>query len=391
MATTLIHESDIEKAEPTRQRKGDRRPDYADALEADLRARLEGEVRFGDGDRALYATDASNYRQTPIGVVLPKTVDDVVATVAMARKHGAPILSRGGGTSLCGQCCNTAVVMDFTKYINRILEIDYDNKRARVQPGLVLDVLRNETWKRNFTFGPDPATHSRCTFGGMLGNNSCGMHAQMAGKAEENVISMEVLTYDGLRLHVGETSEEELNAIVREGGRRAEIYAGMKRIRDQYGDLIRKRFPKIPRRVSGYNLNELLPENGFNVARALVGSEGTLVSILEAEVRLVYWPPYQSLVVLGYPNIYQAADHLMEVLESEPIALEGLDYMLIEDMHKKNLDIDYIKLLAARPRLADGAVRRRFAGGSGREGKQADGPHQIPPQRPQHEAVRGQD
>lgn len=363
MATTLIHESDIEKALPARQRQGDRKPDYADNLEADLRERIEGEVRFSDGDRALYATDGSNYRQAPVGVVLPKSIDDVVTTVAMARKYGAPILSRGGGTSLGGQCCNTAVVMDFTKYINHILEIDYKNKRARVEPGLVLDILRNETWKQNLTFGPDPATHNHCTFGGMLGNNSCGIHAQMAGKAEENVESMEVLTYDGLRMHVGPTSEDELNRIIRDGGRRAEIYAGMKRIRDQYGDLIRKKYPKIPRRVSGYNLNELLPENGFNVARALVGSEGTCVSILEATVRLVYWPPFQTLVVLGYPGVYQAADHLMEVLESEPIALEGLDYMLIEDMNKKHLHVDYVKLMPP----GRGWLMVQFGGGTKEE------------------------
>ena len=345
MATTLIHESDISKVEPTRRRAGDATPPYAGALAADLRERIEGEVRFSDGDRALYATDGSNYRQAPIGVVIPKNIEDVVTTVAMARKYGAPILSRGGGTSLAGQCCNTAVVMDFTKYINRILDIDYTNKRARVQPGLVLDILRHETWKRNYTFGPDPATHNHCTFGGMLGNNSCGMHAQMAGKAEENVDSMEVLTYDGVRMHVGATSEEELESIIRQGGRRGQIYAGMKRIRDQYGNLIREKYPRIPRRVSGYNLNELLPENGFHVAKALVGSEGTLATTLEATVRLVYWPPFQSLVVLGYPDIYKAADHLMEVLESKPIALEGLDHMLIEDMDKKHLDIDYVKLL----------------------------------------------
>src|SRR5436309_512759 len=146
----------------------------------ELRARIRGEVRFDDGSRALYSTDASNYRQVPIGVVIPRDADDVVATVEISRRHGAPILSRGGGTSLAGQCCNVAVVMDMSKYFNRILEIDPTARLARVEPGLVLDTLRDGAKAHDLTFGPDPATHNHCTLGGMLGNNSCGVHAVMA-------------------------------------------------------------------------------------------------------------------------------------------------------------------------------------------------------------------
>src|SRR5438105_11044703 len=242
----------------------------ARALETELRRRVRGEVRFDDGSRALYSTGGSNYRQIPIGVVVPRTVQDVVEAVTAARDSGAPITMRGGGTSLAGQCCNVAVVIDCSKYLNRILEIDYQHRRARVQPGLVLDTLRNEAEKRHLTFAPDPSTHNHCTLGGMIGNNSCGVHSVMGGRTAENILEMEVLTYDGLRLKVGPTSEDELQRIINEGGRRGEIYSKLRALRDRYAELIRQRYPKIPRRISGYNLDELLPENGFNVARALV-------------------------------------------------------------------------------------------------------------------------
>src|SRR5690348_12968524 len=230
----------------------------------------------------------------------------------VCRMHGAPVLSRGGGTSLCGQCCNFAVILDFSKYCHQILELNYKEKYARVQPGIVLDTLRNAAEKHHLTFGPDPATHTHCTLGGMIGNNSCGVHSVMAGKTDDNVDELEILTYDGLRMRVGPTSDEELEQIIREGGRRGEIYAQLKALRDKYADLIRQRFPNIPRRVSGYNLIWLLPENGFHVARALVGSECTCVTVLEATMRLVHNPPTRSLLVLGYPDVYHAGDHIME-------------------------------------------------------------------------------
>src|SRR5207237_907839 len=278
----------------------------AEILASELRRAIKGEVRFDDGTRALYATDASNDRQVPIGVALPRTIVDVITTVRLAREFGAPILSRGGGTSLAGQCCNVAVVMDFSKYLNEIVELDADAKYARVQPGIILDDLRDAAEHHKLTFGPDPATHTHCTIGGMIGNNSCGVHALMAGKTVDNIEELDILTYDGVRMTVGETSEEELARIIAEGGRRGEIYAGLKSIRDRYADLIRARYPKIPRRVSGFNLDELLPENGFNVARALVGSEATCVVVLEAKCKLVYSPPVRTLLLVGYPDIFQA-------------------------------------------------------------------------------------
>jgi FAD/FMN-containing dehydrogenase/Fe-S oxidoreductase len=314
-------------------------------LEEDLKQIIKGEVRFSDGDRALYATDGSNYRQIPIGVVVPRDIEDAIATMRLCRMHGAPVLSRGGGTSLCGQCCNFAVILDFSKYCNQLLELNHKEKYARVQPGIVLDTLRNAAEKFNLTFGPDPATHNHCTLGGMIGNNSCGVHALMAGKTEENVIELDVLTYDGLHMKVGETSEAELENIIRQGGRRGEIYAKLKSLRDKYADLVRERYPKIPRRVSGYNLNELLPENNFNVARALVGTEATCVMVLEAKLRLVYSPPSRTLVVLGYPDVYSAGDHVPEVLEFKPIGLEGIDDRLVTYMKRKGLNVEDLPLL----------------------------------------------
>jgi len=318
---------------------------YSSALELALRARIAGEVRFDTSSRALYATDGSSYRQVPIGVVIPRNYEDVVTSIATCREHGAPVLSRGGGTSLAGQCCNTAVVMDFSKYLANILEIDPARRIARVQPGVILDHLRNAAEQHHLTFGPDPATHDRCTLGGMIGNNSCGVHSVMAGKTDENSEALEILTYDGLRMQVGATSPEELGRIIREGGRRGEIYAKLKTIADTYGDLIRTRYPDIPRRVSGYNLNFLLPENGFHVARALVGSEGTCVTVLEATCRLVESPPERVLVVVAYPDIFEAADHVPEVMTHKPIGLEGIDDLLTEYTRRRGINSEGLALL----------------------------------------------
>jgi FAD/FMN-containing dehydrogenase/Fe-S oxidoreductase len=343
------------------------------ALENELRQTIRGEVRFSEGDRALYSTDSSNYRQIPIGVVIPRDRSDVIAAVAACRKFGAPITSRGGGTSLAGQCCNTAVIIDFTKYMNRVIEIEAERRLVRVQPGLVLDELQKRVRKHGLIFGPDPATHSHCAIGGMLGNNSCGVHSVMAefygggARSSDNVRELEVLLYDGTILRVGKTSDAELAQITgpaaaagdddpgsrrsaqlnatdtsaavnaRGYNRHAEIYRKLLNLRDKYGDLVRQRFPKIPRRVSGYNLDELLPENGFNVARALVGTESTCVVILEATLELIPNPRVRSLLVLGYPDIYQAGDHVPQIRKYKPIGLEGIDNVLVHAMKLKHI------------------------------------------------------
>ena len=318
--------------------------DAAGLTEA-LRREIRGEVRFDRSTRALYSTDGSNYRQVPIGVVLPRDAEDVLAMVALCREFGAPLLCRGAGTSLAGQCCNVAVVLDFSKYMARILEIDPTHRIARVQPGVVLDHLRVAAEKHHLTFAPDPATHDRCTLGGMIGNNSCGVHSVMAGKTDDNIEALEILTYDGAHMKVGATSSAELERICAAGGRRAEIYAKLQAIASAYADLVRQRFPNIPRRVSGYNLNFLLPENGFHVARALVGSEGTCVTILEATCRLVESPPERVLLIVAYPDIYQCADHVPEIMEHKPIGLEGFDDLLVGYTRKKGINSEGLALL----------------------------------------------
>ena len=329
----------------------------SESLAAALRAEVRGEVRFDRGSRALYATDGSNYQQVPIGVVLPRDVDDVLATVALCRQFGAPLLCRGGGTSLAGQCCNVAVILDFSKYMAKILEIDPQRRIARVQPGVILDSLRAAAEKHHLTFAPDPATHDRCTLGGMIGNNSCGVHSVMAGKTDDNIEELEVLTYDGTRMKVGQNliepcgdSRPRLSGGLEVSGRgasdrAAQILNSLKQIADQYGDRVRQKFPKIPRRVSGYNLNYLLPENGFHVARALVGSEGTCVTILEATCRLVKSPPERVLLVLGYPDVYQCADHVPEIMHHKPIGLEGFDDLLAHYTQAKGINSEGLALL----------------------------------------------
>jgi FAD/FMN-containing dehydrogenase/Fe-S oxidoreductase len=311
-------------------------------LESELKRTVRGEVRFDRGSRALYATDASNYRQIPIGLVVPRDQEDVVAAVTACRKFGAPVLPRGAGTSLAGQCCNVAVVMDFTKYMNQILELDPSQQFARVQPGVVLDTLRNRAEVHQLTFAPDPSTHNRCTIGGMIGNNSCGTHSLLGGKTVDNIEELRILLYGGSQMTVGASSETELQAIIAQGGRRGDIYGALRNIRDLHADLIRARFPQIPRRVSGYNLDELLPERGFHVARALVGTEGTCAIVLEAKVKLIHSPQHRVLLGLGYEDAFHAADHVPEILEFAPIGLEGFEGSIVDGLRKKgapNLDL----------------------------------------------------
>ncbi len=317
-------------------------------LAAELSQSVEGEVHFDSAWRAMYATDASNYRQVPIGVVVPKNKDDVLRAIAACKKFGAPVFSRGAGTSLAGQCCNVAVVLDFSKNLNRVLEINAAERWATVEAGTICDTLRRRAAPLGLTWGPDPATHTHCTFGGMLGNNSCGVHSQIAGKAVDNVIEMEVLLYDGTCLTVGWTNEEQMELEVEGGGRKGEIHSKLKALRSRYAENIRDRYVSIPRRVSGYNLDQLLPgaDGRFNLARALVGSESTCVTILEAKVRLIPALAHRTLVVLGYPDIFSAADDVPRIVEFGPIGLEGFDEVTIRNIRKKHLSqAEYLSLL----------------------------------------------
>lgn len=327
------------------------------------------EMRIDAGARALYATDASNYRQVPIAVAVPRSQQQLIDGIAICRRYELPVLCRGGGTSLGGQCCNVAVIFDVSKYLNRILEIDARARTARVEPGVVLDDLRRRTEEYGLTFAPDPATHNHATLGGMIGNNSCGVHSVMGGRTADNVHKLKIVTYDGVQMEVGETSEAEFERILRKGGRRQEIYAGLQRIGQVYGEQILERYPDIPRRVSGYNLDELLPHRKFNIARALVGSEGTCVTVLEATLRLVPSPPCRSLLVLGFDDILAAAAAVPAVMHQLPVGLEGVDHMLIDDARRHGLAAHGIA------RLPDGCgwLLAEFGGDTEKEAKEKAG------------------
>ena len=341
------------KRMPEARRRGLSRTEAIDlrGLQAELEKNLDGEVRFDAGSKAMYAVDASNYRQVPIGVVVPKSKEDVVQTVAACRKYGAPLLSRGGGTSLAGQTCNVAIVIDWTKYMHGVLDINTGERWARVLPGTICDELRKKALQVSnnlLVWGPDPATHNHCAFGGMIGNNSCGAHAQMSGKTDNNVEEMEILLYDGTRLTVGWMTDAEMEREIGRRGRGGDIYRNLRSLRDRYSDLIREKYPPIPRRVSGYNLDQLIPgkDGRFNVARSLVGSESTLVTVLEAKVRLIDAKAERVVLMLGYPDVYEAADHVMDIDPFGPTALEGIDHRLYENIIKKGgPHTKYLKML----------------------------------------------
>jgi FAD/FMN-containing dehydrogenase/Fe-S oxidoreductase len=299
-------------------------PAVAD-LHADLSRAVRGPVRFDAGTRAMYSADASNYRRVPIGLVTPVDTDDVEAAVSVCSTHGVPVLPRGAGTSIAGQAVNTAVVLDFTAHLNQVLELDPQARTARVQPGVVLDALRDAARPHGLTFGPDPSTHNRCTLGGMIGNNACGSHSVAWGKTVDNVHALDVLTYRGERLELGRGTPAT--------GRVPDALRGLA---DRLADDVRASFPDLTRRVSGYNLDALLPENGFDLARAVVGTEGTCVTTLGATVRLVESPPYRALAVLGFPDAYLAADHVMAVRELSPLTIEGMDAGLIAALRASN-------------------------------------------------------
>ncbi|HET7674954.1 MAG TPA: FAD-binding oxidoreductase, partial [Gammaproteobacteria bacterium] len=320
--------------------------DRAD-LARELETALEGEVRFSTGDIALYANDASNYRQPPIGVVVPKTIDDIIATHRICRKYGAPILSRGGGTSLSGETVNHAVVIDHSKYLREVVEIDAAQRLVTAQTGVINEKLNETLGPFGLVFPPDPSTHKWCTIGGNVGNNSCGIHsvqAQFYGhgpRTADNVHALDVITYDGTRMTLKDHYEEsEIDAIVAAGGRQGEIFAQLRALRDKYADQIRGRFPRIenlPRRVSGYNLDDLLPENGFNVASALCGTEGTCVTVLHITFKLTEQVKHRTLTVIGFSDIATAADHVPAIMQHKPIALEGIDHQLFEDEQQEHM------------------------------------------------------
>jgi FAD/FMN-containing dehydrogenase/Fe-S oxidoreductase len=312
------------------------------ALRTALRRAVRGDVRFDAGSRAAYSTDASNYRQVPIAVVCPLDVDDAVAAVRVCHEHDVPVVSRGGGTSLGGQCCNVAVVLDWTKHVHGVESVDPAARTAVILPGTALDDANAVLAQHGLVIGPKPATHSHCTIGGMVGNNSCGATAQWSGSTAANVERLEVLTYDGVRMWVGATAPSPVDSA---DDRAAGIYRSLRDLRDRYAAEIDSRFPDIPRRISGYNLPALRDDHGFHVARALVGTESTCVTVLRVELRLMQQPKKQITVILGYPDIASAGDAAPRVAAHPCLQIEGLDDKLLMYEREERRPTDVLKAL----------------------------------------------
>jgi FAD/FMN-containing dehydrogenase/Fe-S oxidoreductase len=306
-------------------------------LEQELRRSVEGDVRFDTYSRLLYSTDASMYQMEPIGIVIPRHADDVRAAIEIANRHGAPLLPRGGGTSLTGQTVNRAVVLDFTPHMAAVLEVNQEELWARVQPGLVQDELNHHVRPLGLLFGPDTSTSNRATIGGMLGNNSGGAHSIAYGLTIDHAIELTAILADGTRAVFGEIGPDAFQAKMRAPGLEGQIYREVARIRDQYRDEIARRYPKHWRRVCGYNLDELVKERPFNMARLIVGSEGTLLTVIEAKVRLVRRPARTALDVIHYRDMQEALESSQAILETGPYAVELTDKMIL-DLARGNIE-----------------------------------------------------
>ncbi|MGW1198722.1 FAD-binding and (Fe-S)-binding domain-containing protein [Streptomyces sp. NPDC002536] len=297
------------------------------ALHAALRAVVSGTVDFSASARALTTMDASNYRRVPLGVVSPRDADDVAAALAVCREHAVPVTARGGGTSIAGQATGEGVVLDFTRHMNAVVDVDREARTAVVQPGVVLDELRAAARPYGLTFGPDPSTHGRCTLGGMIGNNACGAHSVAWGTTADNVRTLDVLTYGGEPARLGRGY----------GGLPERLAHGVRALVGGELAALRTGFPDLPRRISGYALDALLPERGTDVARAFTGSEGTLGVLTQATVRLVRLPAARALAVLGYPDESAAADAAHLLLPYGPLTVEGMAADLVRGPNASDL------------------------------------------------------
>ncbi|WP_327688554.1 FAD-binding and (Fe-S)-binding domain-containing protein [Streptomyces tubercidicus] len=296
-------------------------------LAKELAAAVRGEVSFAAADRALVTMDASNYRRVPRAVVAPRDAEDVAAALRVCREHGVPVVPRGAGTSIAGQATGVGVVLDFTRHMRRIVSLDPAARTAVVQPGVILDDLRAAAGAHGLTFGPDPSTHSRCTLGGMIGNNSCGSHSVAWGTTADSVRELELLTYGGEPVRAGRGTDPTGAPT----GLPPALRDGVKRLVDGELALLRTGYPDLPRRISGYALDALLPENGTDLARALTGSEGTLGVLTEATVRLVETPAARVLAVLAYPDESAAAEAAHTLLPRRPMTVEGMAADLVGD------------------------------------------------------------
>jgi FAD/FMN-containing dehydrogenase/Fe-S oxidoreductase len=307
-------------------------------LEHELRRIVEGDVRFDTYSRLLYSTDASMYQVEPIGVVIPRHADDVQAALETANRWNVPVLPRGGGTSLTGQTVNHAVVLDFSAHLNRVLEVNQEELWARVQPGLVQDELNQHLRPMGLQFGPDTSTANRATLGGMIGNNSGGSHSIAYGLTIEHVIELTALLADGSRAVFGQVSPQEFAEKMKLPGLEGEIYRQVANIKNVYRDEILARYPKYWRRVCGYNLDELVKDRPLNMARLIVGSEGTLLNVIEARVRVVKRPNKTALVVVHYQDMQEALESSQAILETGPYSLELTDKMIL-DLARANIEL----------------------------------------------------
>ncbi len=321
-------------------------------LESALRKTIRGDVRFDTGSRLLYSTDASMYQVEPVGIVIPRDADDVQAALEVARAHGVALLPRGGGTSLTGQTVNHALVLDCSRYMNEVLEVNREERWARVQPGVVQDELNAHVRPLGLLFGPDTSTSNRATVGGMLGNNSGGSHSIAYGLTVDHVLEITVLLSDGSRAVFGEVTPTEFEGNCRRPGLEGQIYRDVARIRETYADEIRARYPAQWRRVAGYNLNELIgvgvrphslagggnaAPRPFSMARLITGSEGTFVTVLEAKMRLVERPQRTALDIIHFHDIQEALECSQSILETGPYAVELTDKMIL-DLARNNIE-----------------------------------------------------
>ena len=299
-------------------------------LAQELRHRVSGEVRFDPFSRVLFSTDASIYQMEPVGVVIPRSVEDVLAVMEVARDHQVPVLPRAGGTSLAGQCVNHAIVIDFSKYMNQLLEVNQEEHWARVQPGIVLDQLNRLLAPYNLQYAPDPTTASRACVGGGIGNNTCGSHSVIYGKTLDHIKELDVVLSDASQAHFRQLEAHELESKLSGTSLESEIYRGVLRISWESVAEIEARYPKIMRRVSGYNLDDFMHDGPVNLSRMVVGSEGTLCSVIEAKMNLVTRPTMTALSVLHFEDIFQASEATKEVLAHDVSVIEIMDKMMLD-------------------------------------------------------------
>ena len=330
-------------------------------LVEELRRDVDGEVRADRMSRLLYSTDASIYQVEPIAVVIPRTAEDVIAVLTTAGRNGVPVLPRGGGTSLAGQTVNHAVVIDFSKYMRKVLEVNVEEQWVRTQPGIILDELNDEIQNTGLMFAPDPSTSNRGNVGGALGNNSCGAHSIVWGKTVDNTLGLSAVLANGDTATFAASSGDSLDAKRRLSGLEGDIYRRLDAIGQGSRDEVLQRYPKIQRRVSGYNLDELLDSNSLDMARFVVGSEGTLLAITDATLKLVPRPKYKALTVIHFHELIESMEATVAALELSPTAVEHIGGMIVR---QAQANLEYSRMTGFIEGSPDSLLVVEFTGDS---------------------------